>query len=41
MVYPGSGPYYEVIALRLLFLLLKKLNNVTMGVSRELKKFTK
>jgi hypothetical protein len=41
IVYPGSGPCYEVIALHLAFLLLKKMNSITMGVNWELKKFTK
>jgi hypothetical protein len=31
--YPGLGPCYEVIVLRPAFLLLKRMNNVTMGVS--------
>jgi hypothetical protein len=31
--YPGSGPCYNVIALQPVFLLLKKINSVTIGVS--------
>jgi hypothetical protein len=33
IVYPGLGPCYEIIALRPAFLLLKKRNIFTMGVS--------
>jgi hypothetical protein len=40
IVYPDSGPIYRVIALHPTFLILK-MNNATMGVSRELRKFTK
>jgi hypothetical protein len=39
-VYPSSCPFYKVLALCPTFLILK-MNSVTMGVSRELKKFTK
>jgi hypothetical protein len=31
IVYHGSGPYYEVIALRLAIFVLKKKNSITMG----------
>jgi hypothetical protein len=33
IVYGGSGPYYKEIALHLAFLLLKKMNSFTMGLS--------
>jgi hypothetical protein len=38
IVYLGLGPCYEVIALHQMFLLLKKMNSVIMGVSWELEK---
>jgi hypothetical protein len=41
IVYPGWSPCYDVIALHPAFLLLKKMNNVTMGVSWVLDKFAK
>jgi hypothetical protein len=34
IVYPGSGPSYEVIALRPAFFILKTKNSVTMGELR-------
>jgi hypothetical protein len=40
IVYPGSGPFYKVIALRPVFLILK-MNIVIIGVSIELEKFSK
>jgi hypothetical protein len=40
LVYPGSDPFYKIIVLHPTFLILK-INSVTMGVSRELEKFTK
>jgi hypothetical protein len=38
LVYHGSGPFYKVIALRPMLLILK-MNSVIMGESRVLEKF--